>query len=76
MKIAVINLADSSCSYVYDDSAPSPQKFGGPWSWADVSVHVQIPDDVVTAVQEVNGDVLCASVKGEQDGDIWSVVAA
>jgi len=42
--IAIVQLHDLTIVSCYEDSAPNQQKFGGPWGWADHTVHLQVPD--------------------------------
>lgn len=74
MKIAIINLADESCACTYEDSAPNQSKYGGPWGDPSHTIHLQIPDGVVTAVTTAWGSIPVASIQGSFDGTTWSVV--
>ena len=44
--IAIIEKATSTIANVYEDAMPNQGKFGGPWGWPEVTIHVAIPEDM------------------------------
>ena len=52
--IAIIERATHNIATFYEDEAPNQAKYGGPWGWPEVTVHVEVPEgmdkDVIKAV--------------------------
>ena len=73
--IAIIERGTWAIASTYEDEAPNQGKYGGPWGWPEVTLHVQIPDgmdkDVVRAVPvetQVNEETV-VSITFEDDPD-------
>jgi len=74
---AIVERATRQIVHLYEAEVATPEAFGGPMGWVEVSAHVMVPAELVGVAMEGLAAVPAAGgADDEADADAYTIVAA